>query len=95
MTSTQPYIKPYGPRFDRSELPYFKYRETNKLTKIKPTNCLAEEVGEALESESHQGYVEEGGGELRLSVFLYIGLGIIAVGTLVTTTGTSTPPVNL
>ena len=21
-----PYIKPYGPRFDRNELPYFKYK---------------------------------------------------------------------
>ena len=26
-----PYIKPYGPRFDRNQLPYFKYRETLKL----------------------------------------------------------------
>ena len=26
-----PYIKPYGPRFDRNELPYFKYRETLRL----------------------------------------------------------------
>ena len=26
-----PYIKPYGARFDRNELPYFKYRETMRL----------------------------------------------------------------
>ena len=32
---TQPYIKPYGPSFDRTELPYFKYRETIRLTQIK------------------------------------------------------------
>ena len=23
-----PFIKPFGPRFDRNELPYFKYRKT-------------------------------------------------------------------
>ena len=28
---SSPYIKPYGPRFDKKELPYFKYRETMKL----------------------------------------------------------------
>ena len=26
-----PYIQPYGPRFDRNHLPYFKYRETLRL----------------------------------------------------------------
>ena len=26
-----PYIKPYGPRFDKNELPYFKHRETLRL----------------------------------------------------------------
>ena len=52
MTSTQPYIKPYGPRFDRTELPYFKYRETNKLTKIRPTKVLSEEVRKSLYSET-------------------------------------------
>ena len=26
-----PFIKPYGPRFDRNELPYFKYREAIKI----------------------------------------------------------------
>ena len=26
-----PYIQPYGPRFDRNQLPYFKYRETLRL----------------------------------------------------------------
>ena len=28
---SSPYIKPYGVRFDRRELPYFKYREALKL----------------------------------------------------------------
>ena len=26
-----PYIKPFGPRFDKNQLPYFKYRQTCKL----------------------------------------------------------------
>ena len=26
-----PYIKPYGPRFDRNELPYFKHRTAFKM----------------------------------------------------------------
>ena len=26
-----PFIKPFGSRFDRNELPYFKYRETLRL----------------------------------------------------------------
>ena len=31
LQSSPYYIKPYGTRFDRRELPYFKYRETLKL----------------------------------------------------------------
>ena len=28
---SSPYIKPYGVRFDRRELPYFKYREALQM----------------------------------------------------------------
>ena len=41
-----PYIKPFGPRFDKMELPYFKYRETLKL--------LNENSAEAANNEQHQ-----------------------------------------
>ena len=37
LSNTQPYIKPFGPRFDKSELPYFKYRETVRLTQLEAT----------------------------------------------------------
>ena len=43
-----PYIKPYGPRFDRNQLPYFKYRETLHLVKHRTQSrveCGPWEVG--------------------------------------------------
>ena len=39
-----PYIKPFGPRFDRNELPYFKYREL-KLIHEETGNRLAAATG--------------------------------------------------
>jgi len=84
---TIPYIKPFGERFDPSQLPYFKYRKALAELELEKGACL--EAAKRQRSSDLES--EESAKRQRIStnlnIILYIGLGTMAIGLIITFVG--------
>jgi len=86
---TIPYIKPFGERFDPSQLPYFKYRKALAELELERGACL--EAAKRRQNWKSDLETEESAKRQRISanlnIILYIGLGTMAIGLIITFVG--------